>query len=286
MAEMKGEDRGQLLLVAGVLVAVLFVALALLVNTAIYTDNVATRGGDAAGEAIEYQAGVTEAVGGLLDAENANSEHTNRGEIESALESGTESIEETIRANNLRRGAVAEIDTGSIPSTTTDGLSINETDTAAFESWEANASAVRGFVIDLDPDNMTEGSTVIDLNGTELAVNKTEGDVVVTGGTEPIECRTAASGTVRFDVTGERLDGEPCRFGWPEFENGDTIAIEDGPNAGGSYEVTIESADDPAWISAHTTEAIYSIEGLGISIDTPELRYETSVRIAPGEPDA
>lgn len=277
----KMNERGQLILVAGILLAVLFIALALLVNAAIYTDNVATRGGDSAGEVLEYQAGVTDSIGGLIDAENAAADSGDSfSDINDSVAGGISEVDAAFSQNNLRRSASTDI----IVTETAEGRLIRERNASDFESWEANASDVRRFVIDLDTDSMTTGSPlVVDLDGTEVKINKTGGDVVVneTGGTE---CTTNADGTVRFDVTGERLNGTTCQLGWPDFGTGSTVGIENGTYASGSYELTIESDDDLAWLPSKTTRAVYSAN-IKLRMDTPDLRYETTVRVAPGEPD-
>lgn len=275
-------DRGQLLLVAGILLAVVFVALALLVNATIYTDNVATRGGDTASGALEYQAGSVDTVGGLIDAENAvTGDEDDFADVHGRVTSGVSEINATLRQNELRRAATSDISI----SGQTEGRLIREHNVSEFGNWTANASAVRGFVIDLDTENMSTGSSFrIDLNGTELEVNKTGGDIVVAKVSESSECRVNAAGVVRFDVTGGRLDGDPCRFGWPEFDTDSEIGIEDGDNGAGTYELTIESNDETEWLVPQTTVAVYSVD-LELRIDSPELRYETTVRVAPGEPD-
>ena len=283
MAEMN--DRGQLLLVAGILLAVVFVGLALLVNAAIYTDNIATRGGDSASEPLAYQAGVTDAVGELIDAENAAADDTEGfGEISTRIEDGTEPIDDTLERNHLRRAATTNTEI----TDSSEGWLIRQNETDSFENWQANATGVRGFVIDIDTDAMAPADPpfVIDLNETQLEVNRTSGEIVVEGGTEEIECSVPvpADGTVRFDVTGERLDGEPCRFGWPEFDDDSDIALQNGMNGAGQYELTIESDEDPRPIAHETTAAVYSVV-IDVRIETPELRYETTVRVAPGEPD-
>ena len=277
-------DRGQLLLVAGILLAVVFVALALLVNAAIYTDNVATRGGDSAGEALEYQASVVGAVGELLDAENANDAHENRTEIRDSIRDGSEDISRIYAQNHLRRGATTAIDTEGM--TFEDGLLIRESSVEDFEEWSANASAVRQFVIELDTGNMTTNEPFrIDINGTEVEVNKTEDELIVRGGVEGIECTTDVAETVRFDVTGERFDGEPCRFGWPTLDDESQISLEDGTNGGGTYELTIRPSGQQTGLPGETIDTIYRV-AVGLRIDTPDLRYGTTVHIAPGEPDA
>jgi hypothetical protein len=276
------DERGQLILVAGIALAILFVALALLVNAAIYTDNLATRGGDSAAEPLAYQAGVVDSVGGLIDAENAAGNDFST--IRDNVVDGVVVVDDTLRRYHLRRGARTNT---TADSTSADrGLLIRETETT-FTGWSANASAVRGFVIDLDTDNMPEDSPFrIDLDGTEVRVEKTGGEIVVSGGTESITCDVGSGGDVRFDVTGERLGDEPCKFGWPTLDSTSEIGLVDGGNGTGSYELTIESGDSISWFptEADVTEALYSVD-LDIRVDAPRLSYETTVRIAPGEPD-
>jgi hypothetical protein len=134
---------------------------------------------------------------------------------------------------------------------------------------------------------MSEGAALrIDLNGTdvEVAVNDTD-HVVVAGGEDGVECAADADGTVRFDVTGERLGERPCRFGWPGLDDDSRIGIEDGDNGAGTYEATLDSDDEPADVPGGiATEALYELD-LVLRIDTPTLSYETTARVAPGEPD-
>lgn len=279
-------DRGQMILVMGVVLAVMFLALAVLVNAAIYTDNVATRGGDSAGEALEYRAGVVDAVGGLIDAENADGDDIET--IEGNVSSGTALIDDGLATMHLRRGAVAEVNSSSVSTDTTRGLLIREFNTDQFEDWTVNATAVREFSIDLDPTRMSEGTDAvrIELNDTTLEIHRTGGEFVVEDDDGNVECSTDDDDPVRFDVTGERLDGEPCRFGWPAFDEDSEISLANGEYGGGSYELTVASDDDTAEVDdAITTEALYSVDELELRFDTPRLRYETTVRVAPGEPD-
>lgn len=273
------KDRGQMILIAGVMLAVVFVGLAVLVNAAIYTDNVATRGGDSASEALQYQSGVVDSVGGLVDAENFVSNDVSS--IEDNVSRGIQRIDETQRQYNLRRGAR----TNTTLNGTVEGRLVQESGVADFTNWDANASAVRGFEIELDKTEMpTDDPFRIDLDGTYVEVNKTSGgNIVVTNETDTIRCE---ADTVKFDVTAQQLGGEPCRFGFPEFDADSQIAIENGTNGGGSYKLTIESEDAigtdiPTNVA---TEALYSVD-LDVRVDTPRISYERTVRVAPGEPD-
>lgn len=283
MAEMTGErpDRGQMILVAGIVLAVILVALVLLVNTAIYTDNVATRDSDAAGEAIEYRGDAVDAVGGLLEAENAAG--ANRTTIKDNLTSGIGQIDATLAGTSAGRSAAAELsaDRGDM----TDGWRIRTNESVDSERWEANATGVRGFVIDVDPGAMAAGESFeVVLGDTELVVNRTEDGLTVEDG--GVVCETGEeSGTVRFDVTGERFAGEPCTFGWPAFDAGSTVGLSNASSDALEYELTIESGDSPP-SAVNASEAVYAVEDVALRYDTPELRYEATVRVAPGEHDA
>jgi len=74
-------DRGQLIILTGLIVAVTMVAMVLLLNTAIYTENLASRGADQSGrEAVEYRATVVDGVGELIDEENGR-EHGSYSDV-------------------------------------------------------------------------------------------------------------------------------------------------------------------------------------------------------------
>ncbi|AQL41673.1 hypothetical protein BV210_02620 [Halorientalis sp. IM1011] len=73
MANLRDDDRAQVLLVAGFVLAASFVALTLVLNSVIYTENLATRGDDAGGEnAISYRNDVTEGLERVLESVNRN----------------------------------------------------------------------------------------------------------------------------------------------------------------------------------------------------------------------
>ncbi|QLG62800.1 hypothetical protein [Halorarum salinum] len=68
MAHLRGSDRGQLMLVGALALAVLFVSFAFLLNTAIYTETVASRGtGVEAVDVVGYGNAATEATAGTID---------------------------------------------------------------------------------------------------------------------------------------------------------------------------------------------------------------------------
>ncbi len=73
-----GDDRGQLLLVTALALGVLLVSLALLLNTAIYTENLATRSADpGSADALGHQRDAVQGVGGAIAYVNAHHAETN-----------------------------------------------------------------------------------------------------------------------------------------------------------------------------------------------------------------
>jgi hypothetical protein len=69
----KGRDRAQLVLVGALTLAVSLVVLAVVLNSAIYTENLASRSGESgAGAAVDVRESVRDGVGGLTDRVNEN----------------------------------------------------------------------------------------------------------------------------------------------------------------------------------------------------------------------
>ena len=78
-------DRGQLLLITALAIAVILVTVALLLNAAIYTENVATRDTTADGAAaIEVRGDIVQSIGGIIEAENRH------GKTQTAVEDSVE----------------------------------------------------------------------------------------------------------------------------------------------------------------------------------------------------
>lgn len=68
MAHLRGTDRGQLMLVGALALAVLFVSFAFLLNAAIYTETIASRGtGVEADAVVGYRNAAVDATGGTVD---------------------------------------------------------------------------------------------------------------------------------------------------------------------------------------------------------------------------
>ena len=287
-------DRGQLLLISGLVVAVSLVALVVLLNASIYGENVATRGVEAAdGEALEVRAAVVEETGARLDAANRDGP-TSEADIEAAVDA----IDRNLTARYASRGGIAAVD----PLGTTSGqyLTGPVNDSTTIDEVDR----IRAFSVangsDL-PSTEAAAFTVV-LNDTaadtthEVYLYESDGDVVVArgeNGSTPTErCRYPASGApVALDLTGDRLDGEPCPGVWPEALSDESdgpfdVEFENADGVGAEATATVGTDANPESDTALTVrDAVYAAT-IEFRYRTADLRFETPIRVAPGEPDA
>ena len=100
-------ERGQLILLGGLTLAVLLVALALVLNAAIYSENLASRG-DAIGadDALGFRDETETAVSGLIGKVNTQVAQSDR---EAALREAISDWTETTALQNVRNGAETSV---------------------------------------------------------------------------------------------------------------------------------------------------------------------------------
>jgi len=292
-------DRGQLLLVSGLVVAVSLVALVVLLNASIYGENVATRGVEAAdGEALEVRAAVVEETGARLDAANRDGPTT-----AADVEAGVDVIDQNLTARYASRGGIAAVDLlDTTPGRYLTGPVNDSTTVADVDRIRAFSLANRSDLPSTNAANADAAALAVVLNDTaantthEVYLYENDGDAVVArgeNGSTPTErCRYPASGEpVALDLTGDRLDGEPCPAVWPEalsdesdgpfdirFENADGVGVE--------ATATVGTDANPDSDTALTVrDAVYGAT-VEFRYRTADLRFETPIRVAPGEPDA
>ncbi|ACM56572.1 DUF7261 family protein [Halorubrum lacusprofundi] len=304
-------DRAQLLLVAGLVMAVSLVTLVVLLNATIYSENVATRGIESAdGEALEVRATAVDGTGELLDATN-RAGPTDHADAAETVRNGVKDLDREASRSYAERGGVARIELLEIRN----GSRIT-TDMAAVDpnasTLAADVDRTRGFVLDVDPGSLVETNASgavdnafhVELNdstgGTHqvYVYNGTDGNVTVAVGDnsgEPtVWCETPPDGRdrVAVDLTGERLGGRSCPGIWPTA----LVAPDD------AYDITLMSANAAAGEAAATVRAVSgdtvttNLTGgrqpavyeatIGLRYRTAELRFETDVRVVPGEPNA
>lgn len=288
-------DRGQLVLVAGLALAVVLVALVLVTNTAIYTENLATRDdGVGEAEALGYRAAVVDGVGGIVDRENA-AEYDDRTALKANVSAGVAELDILLRESAARRSASATVNRSA--ATYVDGRLVRENGTAADPHPFTNETGAANWTVATDL-NETRGARgyVAVVNGSDLA-SASESDpddafhVVVTNGTtswhayvykdtadgeitiavkaagdsvsDTTEVCSTPAANATVDFTGGTLDGEDCGG----FALGGDVAgrydllVRNGDVAGGGYDLTVRTEGAGAVSSGNVTE--------GASVDSP-----------------
>lgn len=307
-------DRGQLILVTALAIAVLLVGLVLLLNTVIYAENLATRGADIGGQdAVEYRQTVITGVGGTIDSENSVGYDSSTA-VRENVSSAVGRLDELLAQKHIKRTELVEVSNVSL----TDGtVLLQPTDTNGFNSSAASGSmtdwplassveSTRGFVMTIDGSDVTgttrsNGFQVIVDDGTnqwKLYVYDDGGLTIdAKNGTEtPNTVCTPTGPNVTIDVTGGTVDGEPCPG--IVFAKGVatpyTISFANGDTAGGTYSLTLKG--DPtthsnvqanfngpqSGLAPRYGYAVYDAT-VDVRYQTNVIRYTDTVRIAPGE---
>ena len=300
-------ERAQLLLITALALAVILVTVALLLNAAIFTENVATRDTTADGpEAIELRGEVVQGIGDLIESENRDGAGST-----TAVEDGINTTGEMVDRERARGGTIATVSYADSNEGTL--LRYNEDgDSRAFSdadpnSWTLvdNLGSTRAFTVGIEPNELNESTAESsdEVFGVRFS-NATEGDETlhiyddedqtgnltiaraVNGETPERLCRIEYDGTTTVDITGDRLttDGAivDChRSLWPDYDP-DRIEFVNIDDEVGTASVTVTEGND--WANEVTdTDAVYSAT-VDISYQSTDLTFETTARIAPGEP--
>lgn len=126
MADVNANDRAQIVLITALVVAVIFVALAVVVNSAIYTENLSTRDSGAESRGVLEQR-ATNDLSVFRAVQRANAEHPNTDDvsvIESELEGLLDSQSAAVFLDNARYGKVVDLGL----SATTEGSHLRQVD--------------------------------------------------------------------------------------------------------------------------------------------------------------
>ncbi|GAA0722066.1 hypothetical protein J2744_000184 [Halorubrum trapanicum] len=314
------EDRAQIILITGLTLAVLFVAVVLLLNTVIYTENLATRGTDAGGaEAIEFRDSAVEDLGGILYREHRNgSENVTRTFAVSA-----ETYGRTIADFRTRDKTIADVRVNLSTAERGYFIAQNETDggvrnmTAPDDStanWTLvnDVSRARNYRLTVNSTSLSNdegGAFAVVADGADedwsvtLSNNSTDAITVRVRNATIDDSRTfthGPDGNVTIDLTAGTVGGQRFpKLVWAGgVQNGTDpnesydITYENGDEARGTYHLVVDDCDGcgadppPARFSGlSVVEGIYSVD-VELSHRTPELTYGDVVRIAPGERDA
>ncbi|WP_229109696.1 DUF7261 family protein [Halapricum desulfuricans] len=300
-------SRGQVMLIAGFVLAVAFLAVAVMLNAVIYSENLATRDEDARGaEAIAYRADMVDGAEQLIEYANANrSTFANRtGEFNesarsmynsTALLQSTDGIATDLAVTGVTRGTfIGQFN-----------ASRDLRNASGDPDWKLadDVKGTRAFRI-----NITDQDALEDGAGNRFTVRVTDGntwsaEIYDDGGNTTVDVDGAGSCTVgstpEIDLTAGTVDGSPCEalaFGEDvsapysiEFENADAIA--------GNYSLVVNSTeyedDNYDGTNYHNDrdspfvddEAIYAAT-LRLRHESPDHVYATDATVVPGENDA
>ena len=251
-------NRAQFILVSGLLIAVVLVALVLLLNATIYTENVATRGVDSgANDALKYQGTITGSVAGLVEEENEQ-EHTEWDVLETNVNSSVGIVVDRLGQQYLERGVIVNSEAQFEP-----GLQIGpEEDT--FDDGEVVADVTDLRTFTLDPEELPEEGEPFDITvtGTETwTVSVYEENNVSYVYVPNIDCTEQVDDEIDF------LDSDWCggNYEWSDGVDDEyDIQFENGSAVNGEYELVAHGlkgeeleANHTAFVYGATIELTY-----------------------------
>lgn len=306
-------DRAQILLVTALGLAILFVTLALIVNTVIYTENLATRSSNIGGgsEAIRHIDAVREGIGGAIayaNTHNDSSKQTVYSNLTVAVSDWSDLTARVQAVNGVGTNLtlVAAVNGTRIVQEDASRNFTNRTFGSANWTVVEEVNGTRKFRINVTDETVLESAG----SGDVFAVNVTDGsgywrlNVTRDGSTE-VHIRnasgisvTCAASTAQpwINVTDGTVAGEECDG--LQFAEGVstpyTVSFENGGSIVGTYTLIVDNetlADSPlphlnskGSGSPYATYAVYSAD-INVYFQTPRLFLNTTIRVAPGETD-
>lgn len=306
------DDRAQLILITGLTLAVLLVAVVLVLNTVIYTENLATRGVDAGGaEAMDFRDGAVADVAEIMSREHGSASG------DSAVDdfgASTESYGRTVAELRARDGVIADVDASVEESgyfltqnaSVAAGRDMTADNGAADWTVADNATRTRNFRLTVTPEDLSDpmsGAFTVVADGTvpdgsnetwTVTLSDDGGDLRVTVDNGTVASETfppGPDGNHTVDLTAGTFNGESFdSYYWAEGVQDESVPYrlryEDGDAAVGTYRLVVDDRDTTSGPAPpRVAEAVYSAE-VEVYHRTPELEYGDVVRVAPGERDA
>jgi len=289
----RGRDRGQLLLVAVLVLAAAFIVLALVINSAIFTENLATRE-DVAGseEALEYRSEVTTAVDAAIVAGNEDRELTSDAELENHARGGISTLQNRGGLTQALRGGVVDLsyDTKQMGDRLAqDNASRNLTDDNASANWRpaTGVDEIRnvGFELTEVDTNPSIGSNEpfrfrlesgddwqLSVSEEALIGSIGSGEVAVrvdtpSNSAQCVRDEPTAGDPLTIDVTGASVNGEPCHA-LNRLSDGTQMWL--GTGVSGSFDVRFQNSDRVKGTYAMVTRGGTPDTGLEEGYDSEE----------------
>lgn len=325
LAPLRGRDRGQLFIVGALALSVILVALAVLLNTAIYTGNVATRDtGVETATVVEYESEATSVATRTLHHAN----YHNNSSYEALHDRFTTGVARWDRTAG-QHVAIGGGD-GYLNVSTTNGTRIVQdsqrtfTNAGGSDDWELGDDVhVRNFTVAVDESTLPTRADADDVDEVDdftgsgdfyveihdvdeenwqvyvyyySAVDEVRVTVIDSGSSLEGTCSTSTTDPT-VDLTNASLDGSRCdalTF-WSAADESYEIDYENAGTVEGTYSLVVDKDisaldtgdynDAGSGTSPYVTPAIYSAD-LTVTYRSPAVYYRTTHRLAPGEPDA
>ena len=288
------DKRGQLLLITALALAVILLTVALLLNAAVYTENVATRETAAdSHDAIAFRSETVDGVTELIATENRHG----TGDP-AAVGDGINATGPLVDRQQARAGVVANVSFNG----TTEGRRIAATSLDNGDDWAfvEGVDGARNVTLSVDPSTLANDPTDVEADalgvrfvtttGNETRYVYREGSEVVVDAANETHapsrrCGVPTGDPTTVDLTGDRLIAggttvDCFRGVWPEATVED-VRIVNGPGTTGSIAATVRGYDA---VTADTDRAVVYAATVDLVYRTPEVDFETTVRVAPGEP--
>lgn len=318
----RGDDRGQLIVVAAIGLAILLVLLALALNTAAFGEIHAAQTGDSLQDergATQYLDSVERGIGGLIVP--IDEEHDEYETLEDELEDGIERWHNVSRSEYTRDGVVTNVSLVAVTYETriVQDESRNFTDRDGNTTWDvaANVSDVRGFEMNVtdedlvETDDCTGGSECfrLDVDGADgsswtLFVYDHDVDgvtITVDSPSHGVENHSTTGTQVEINVSDGVFDVGGSEAEFETFLEDEGIeapydlTYANADNVNGTYEIEVDGKiveetieDDERYGTAGSPRIEAGIDSAELAVwyRSSGLTYGTETEIRPGENDA
>jgi hypothetical protein len=301
MASLNTSRRGQLFLIGAVGLALTFIFITVLLNSAIYAENVSVRSDVVyADEGTQSLYDTRNSLENVMERLNAESPGTTGAEYETAVRTWSQTYQERQTGN----GRLVNIE----PLSTTAGERLFQSSSGTFESaggastWQIVEStpSVRQFRLTVDAaslDASTDFRASVSEGFTQYSTvtftrpfpgsfpNTVYAYVDTPSGPDGYCLATNASGRVTFDLTAGTAEGSDCQLfdGFFDKPSSQRLWFAAGDEATGTYTLTVpNSATIGSEVSPEREAQLYSAE-LELTYVSTTVSYTERIRIADGE---
>lgn len=310
----QSDDRGQLIIIAAIGLAVLLTLMTLALNTAVVGEIHVAQTDDSLNEergALQYQHSLERGVGGLISP--LNREYDGYEPLESELGDAVVSWSDLSRSEQLHSGTTtnASVERVTYETRIVQNESGRFVDRGGNTDWDVagNVTDVRGFEADVTEANLVETSDCTDESCFSLEVEGANGNtwrlfvyddggvtitVELASGTD--ETYGPAGNSAGINVTDGTVDGTAFTTFLEDdgIEAPYTLRYANADNVSGTYELTVDRrivdgniSDDERYsvTDAPRIEARITAVDVRLRYRSPDLLYETERTITPGEGD-